>query len=511
VAEFVDKPDGFSAGFNFLLDQAALNLYDIEDATLGQADATLVGDAVGAVAGSLVVDTDRVTFVSATGLLAPDTYTVTLRSASDGFRSLDGGLLLDGDDDGVEGDDFFQSFTVSSVPAVVVSLPDLACGPGQAVNVPATHTGIPVRLSEGSGVNSVVLTVKYDPALLDVIGAELGSGMPADASLEVHAFLPGEITLTFSSVTPLPAGLAILATITASVPDSAAYGAAQVLDITVVEINSGAISAEADSAIQLAAFFGDATGNGYYSGLDAQKVARVAVCLDEGLEAFPTIDPMVVADITRDGSISGLDAQRIAQTAVNLNPIEIPPLPGEPLRGQADPSGNSGSTGSRHSKLDDSNAPGPSSTRLTEQQLVPLVADGGISFEIVDLPGDCLGEASSNAIRVDVNTADDGWLIVSAKSDTVGPYPSSDKADLTVLPCGSAHGRADLLTLVPRESGDVLEYDQLDGGVREESLNLVERRVWEDESLLDHTSKLSEVLDASDLSASAIDGYFAAT
>ena len=38
--------------------------------------------------------------------------------------------------------------------------------PGQGVDVPATATGLPVRLSDGSGVESVDLLLEYDPALL---------------------------------------------------------------------------------------------------------------------------------------------------------------------------------------------------------------------------------------------------------------------------------------------------------------------------------------------------------
>ena len=57
----------------------------------------------------------------------------------------------------------------------------------------------------------------------------------------------------------------------------------------------------------------------------------VRVGLDDGLAAYPHIDPLIVADVTGNGSLSGLDAQRIAQEAVGLNPKEIPPLP-QPLR-----------------------------------------------------------------------------------------------------------------------------------------------------------------------------------
>jgi hypothetical protein len=77
----------------------------------------------------------------------------------------------------------------------------------------------------------------------------------------------------------------------------------------------------------MAGLFGDCTGNGSYSGLDAQRAARVGVGLDAGLAAYPHIDPLLLADVTGNGGISGLDAQRIALVPVGLDPPEIPRLP----------------------------------------------------------------------------------------------------------------------------------------------------------------------------------------
>jgi len=64
----------------------------------------------GLVAGSLVLDDDLrgFTFVKTGGVLAPDTYTLTLRSAANGFVDTVG-RLLDGNDDGVAGGDYVKS------------------------------------------------------------------------------------------------------------------------------------------------------------------------------------------------------------------------------------------------------------------------------------------------------------------------------------------------------------------------------------------------------------------
>jgi hypothetical protein len=143
--------------------------------------------------------------------------------------------------------------------------------------------------------------------------------------------VPGAVTLSFFSPVPLSAGLAEFARLIATVPASAPCGAAHILDMSDVSINEGLIPATADDSVHVVALLGDTTGNGQYSGLDAQRVARIVVGLDSGLAAFPTIDPIVLADVTGNGGLSGLDAQRIAQQVVGLDPADIPPLPDETM------------------------------------------------------------------------------------------------------------------------------------------------------------------------------------
>ncbi len=53
------------------------------------------------------------------GVLPNDTYTVTLRSASNGFQDT-GGNLLDGNGDGTAGDNFVTTFVVNNPPNTVV-------------------------------------------------------------------------------------------------------------------------------------------------------------------------------------------------------------------------------------------------------------------------------------------------------------------------------------------------------------------------------------------------------
>ena len=135
---------GFTATFSAPLNTSVLNLYD-SGGVYGPADATLVGQTHWPCHGSMVVSADgkTVTFIKTAGLLAPDTYTITLVSGTNAFVSTTG-ALLDGNGDGVPGDNLVSTFTVNPLPsnAVVVSIPDFARGYGQTVNVPAfIHRG----------------------------------------------------------------------------------------------------------------------------------------------------------------------------------------------------------------------------------------------------------------------------------------------------------------------------------------------------------------------------------
>jgi hypothetical protein len=97
-----------------------------------------------------------------------------------------------------------------------------------------------------------------------------------------------------------------------------------ITDLVVTNAAAEPVTATSDAAVHAVAFFGDATGNGAYSGLDAQRVARVGVGLDRGFAAYPNIDPVILSDITGNGQLSGLDAQRIALAAVGGAVPEIP-------------------------------------------------------------------------------------------------------------------------------------------------------------------------------------------
>ena len=201
VSDFTPGRTGFDASFSEVLDRATLNLYATQ--SLGPADIVVTGDSVGTIPGSVVVSDDArgMSFVATGGLLAPDTYTVTLRSGADGIVG-GGGKQLDGNSDGTAGDNFVTNFTVTALGAetVVASIPDFARGFGQDVNVPADETGIPLTLSRGTGVTGLNLRLTYDQNLLNVTGfVPTISGVFSD-------FNSGSGLLALSSSTPFTSG-----------------------------------------------------------------------------------------------------------------------------------------------------------------------------------------------------------------------------------------------------------------------------------------------------------------
>jgi hypothetical protein len=217
-------------------------------------------------------------------------------------------------------------FTILPSNAATISIPDIARGPGQPVNIPASGSGIPVRISNGAGVQSVDFTFVYDPNLLTITGVVAGASLPADALIEPNLATPGVVRVSISLPTGLNAGAQDLVLLQATVPASAPYRAKHVLHFTEVKVNE--LQAVGDDAIHLVAYLGDATGTGTYSSLDGQRILRVAAGLDSGFALFPLLDPVIIGDTTGNGAISSLDATRILQEVVGIDQPTIPPLPG---------------------------------------------------------------------------------------------------------------------------------------------------------------------------------------
>jgi autotransporter-associated beta strand protein len=422
VQDFTPTASGCDMRLIRPLDTSVLNLYDGEKPNgspgdYGTPDLTVVGSTVGQVVGSLVWDAAARTarFVKTGGLLAPDTYTVTLASRSDGWKDLRG-ETLDGNADGVEaltGDDYVTTFTVSEAAGAMVGLPDFARGPGQTVNVPATGTGLPIRITGGTGATSVSLELAYNPADLTVADAVLGPAVPAGWSIGTKTIdaAHGRVTLAASGNTALGAGWIDLFRLTATVPNDAVYGAAQVLRVSSLALagDSGPIAGSADDAVHKVAFLGDVTGNRGYSGMDAALIARIRVGSDTGFHTFPLLDPVIVGDTTANGTLSGLDASYVARKWAGHAQPEIPDLPAGNV--EAPPAGG----------LDPIVTVGNAVGAPGDTVHVPVTISDAAQLQAVDL---VLGydAALADLANADVALGDvpAGWTLVQRVDDAAG-------------------------------------------------------------------------------------------
>jgi hypothetical protein len=356
VTNFEATPSGFKAILSRDLNLDALNLYAAEDTTnadlyyVDPSDIILKDSDGNIISGSALWDdaTNTITFVKTGGLLSANTYNLTLESGfsandldedlldNDGLGFITpAGAALDGNGDGVgqfdfsqnsSVDDYVNTFTVEAPTEPILSLPDFSRGPGQVVDVPATAAGIPIRLTNAKGVESVDFDFTYDPDLLDVTGVSLEANLPDSWVLSTDLSTAGvaKISLSGSALTTSATNLVV---IDANVPVSATYGESQILKLNSVEVNGGELAAVADEGIHQVAFFADSSGNLLLSSLDASLISRVSTGYESGFDAFPLIDPIIIGDVTSNGVLSSLDGSFVARKSVGLEQTEIPNFP----------------------------------------------------------------------------------------------------------------------------------------------------------------------------------------
>ncbi len=327
VASFAATDTGFAVRFNRAIDAATLNLYSAADHPMGASDIVFTDAAGQVVAGSVVVDADQrgLVFVRTGGLLAAGSYTVRLASGAQAFVDSAGGAL-DGNADGTRGDAYVRRIDVAGGGAVL-AIGDLARGPGQEVNVPATGGGLPITLSNAAGATRIAFTLRYDASLIGFVGASNGAGLPAGSALSVDLSVAGEVRVVVETGAPLGAGTVELVRLQAGVLSAAAYGAREVLDLTDIAVNNGAIATRGDDGLHLVAYLGDGSGDQAYSALDVTRMQRVITRLDSGFGAFPLVDPTIIGDVNASGTLTSLDAARLQQRVAGLARPEFPPLP----------------------------------------------------------------------------------------------------------------------------------------------------------------------------------------
>ena len=328
VVDVTPVAGGVQVRFSRAIDPSVLNLYDGLDESEDLPDLTLIGETVGPIGGSIILDAaaNTLTFLKTGSVLPGDTYTLTLVSGVDGLRDT-AGEPLDGDGDQNSGGDYVTTFIVNGVSRRVISIPDFARGAGQDVSVPVGSAGLPIHVDRADGIYSVDFDIEYDPTLLEVTGTSLAEGLPDDWVVVDNLAAPGLTRVTLFGITPLSGDDVHLISLDARVPDTAAYGSSQAVRVANPRINEGSIPARADWALHKAVYLADVDGNGIYTGFDAAMISRVVVDLDTGYDAHDWTDPVVIGDGSGNGTLSGLDASYVAQKAVRLPRPQIPDLP----------------------------------------------------------------------------------------------------------------------------------------------------------------------------------------
>ncbi len=344
VSQVEFAPNGFRVRFNRALDTSVLNLYDGLDTPVELPDIDVFGLTAGSVGGSILWDaaSNTIVFIATEGKLPADSYTLRLVSAPDGFVDF-AGSQLDGDNDGMAGDDFVQLFNVSSSGQRVVGLSrSFVRGPGQAVDLtPADASDDPlvITIDNAEDVVAVDFDIYFDPSLLTLGTVGLAMGMPTDWSITQNPISPGVIRITASGTTAITGLNKAILTLDANVDSLAPYGASHEIRLQALRVNESIIPAAASLAFHKVAYLGDVNADATnmptgstgpiqaYGGTDGGLISRVVVALDSGFDAFDWIDPVLIGDVTGDGTLSGLDSSFIRQVAIGIARPEIPDLP----------------------------------------------------------------------------------------------------------------------------------------------------------------------------------------
>ncbi len=335
VSSFTQTTSGFTATFNEPFNPATLNLYDASTINAGAADVTLVLGANTNIRGSLYLSPDNktITFIKTNtstapgtgGILTAGTYTVTFRSAANGFKDALGNLL-DGNSDGTTGDNYTTTFTVNSSSAPVISISDFARGPQgvSTIKLPNnTGSGIPVTMASASGTTDVTFDLQYNPAILSITGAS-STGAPSGASFTLSSNTLIDSTHAVASFhyanTTASGATLTLGQIVATVPSGASslYQTKGLLHLANIVRNTTDNSTRNADGLQIVAYFGDTNGDHRITAGDASLVNRVALTLDTGFAAYRLVDPVIVGNVTASGSLTGTDVTFVNRFVAGL-------------------------------------------------------------------------------------------------------------------------------------------------------------------------------------------------
>ncbi len=323
VTTLTSTTTGFIAQFNQDFDKAPINLFG-----RNPADVVLTAPNGSPVIGSLITTQNprEIQFIASQGLLAEETYSLTIRSGADAFQT-SGGVALDGDADNTPGGNYTTSFTVAPFTGATVSLPDFTRGAGQTVELPLGTSGIPVTIDNAAVADRVAFDLRFDPSLLGITGARLGVDAPTGSAITFNALGSGQVSVAVIVTGGLPAGALELIRLDATVPNTAPLTDKHALDIQnlVVEQANSALSSRERDALHLAAYPGDVfLADQSYSILDVADLINAVLGIP--FTTYPNADPTLVADVNGNGVLDVGDATPIVSATLGL------PNPGLPMR-----------------------------------------------------------------------------------------------------------------------------------------------------------------------------------
>ena len=294
VVSFTPNSNGFDIQFDDLLNTEVLDVGDLKLVQQSTEEA---------IAGSLIWDRNNLTlsFIKSDGLLKSDRYSLTLISQEDGFVSATD-ALLDGDNNGIAGNNFVTQFEIIPNNQRVLSLADINLTPG-------INQALDISVDNSANLTQAEFSITYNADILEIKDVVINASLPDDWSVTTKELdNSGIAIITVEGTTALSTAQTDLVQLQTTVPNDATYGVSDLITIQEVSLNEGDIAATGDQALQTVVLTGDVNGDGSYSDADSYLISQVAVGLSDSFDAFPLHDPLTIADLNQDGTISALDS-----------------------------------------------------------------------------------------------------------------------------------------------------------------------------------------------------------